>query len=87
MMRRAIAAGVLSLMLAGSVGASPASAATHYKNCTAMHKKYPHGVGLPSAHDHVTSGKPVTTFKHSTPLYNANKSLDRDHDKIACEKR
>jgi hypothetical protein len=27
----------------------------------------------------------VTTFKRSTPLYNANTKSDRDHDGIACE--
>jgi hypothetical protein len=29
----------------------------------------------------------VTSFKVSTPLYNANKKSDRDRDGIACEKR
>jgi hypothetical protein len=51
---------------------------------------YPHGVGRAHAHEHVTSGSPVTTFKRSNRLYTQamryNKGLDRDHDKIACEK-
>lgn len=60
--------------------------AKHFQNCTAMHKVYPHGVGKPGARDHVSgSSKPVTNFKVSTALYNANSGLDRDHDKIACE--
>jgi hypothetical protein len=46
-------------------------------------------VGKSGARDH-TSGKPVTDFKVSTSLYkkiiNYRKSLDRDHDGIACER-
>lgn len=60
-----------------------------YKNCTALNKKYPHGVGKANARDK-TSGKPVTTFKRSTKIYSAamsyNKGLDRDKDGVACEK-
>ena len=59
------------------------------KNCTALNKKYPHGVGRLRARDK-TSDTPVTTFKRSTRLYNIamrwNKGLDRDKDGIACEK-
>jgi hypothetical protein len=29
----------------------------------------------------------VTSFKRSNALYNANAPLDRDKDRIACEKR
>jgi hypothetical protein len=57
-----------------------------YKNCTAMHARYKHGVGRRGAHDK-TSGKPVTNFYVSAPIYDANRRLDRDGDKIACEKR
>jgi hypothetical protein len=57
-----------------------------FPNCTALNKRYPHGVGLPGARDH-TSGKPVTNFFRSRPLYQANRALDRDKDRIACEKR
>ena len=60
-----------------------------YKNCTALNKKYPHGLGKLKARDK-TSGVPVTTFKRSTSLYNIadgyNGGLDRDNDGIACEK-
>ena len=59
-----------------------------YKNCTALNKKYPHGLGRANAKD--KSPKPVTTFKRSTKLYNTamshNKRLDGDKDGIACEK-
>jgi excalibur calcium-binding domain-containing protein len=58
------------------------------KNCTALNKKYPHGVGRAKARDK-TSDAPVTNFKRSTRLYNLamsyNKGLDRDKDGIACE--
>ncbi len=67
--------------------AAPAEAANKtYKNCTAMHKDYKHGVGKSGAKDK-TSGKPVTNFKVSTKIYNKNKKSDRDKDGIACEKR
>lgn len=72
---------------------APAGAATKpawTKNCTALNKKFPHGVGRASARDHVSSGTPVTTFKRSDKLFKQamsyNKGLDRDGDKIACEK-
>lgn len=59
-----------------------------YKNCAALNKVYKHGVGKPGAKDKVASGKKlVTTFTKSTKVYNLNKHLDRDKDKIACEKR
>ncbi|MEA2169473.1 MAG: hypothetical protein QOF76_2773 [Solirubrobacteraceae bacterium] len=70
-------------MLAATAGV--ADAAKTYKNCTALNRDYPHGVGKPGAHDH-TSGTPVTNFKHSKALYNANSGSDRDGDGIACEK-
>lgn len=61
-----------------------------WKNCTVVNKTYAHGVGKSNAVDK-TTGKKVTNFKRSTPLYNeamqANKGLDRDKDGIACEKR
>ncbi|HEU0241767.1 MAG TPA: excalibur calcium-binding domain-containing protein [Micromonosporaceae bacterium] len=75
-------------VLAGSMlaVASPQSA-THYKNCTAMHAAYPHGVGKAFAVDHVASKKikRVTNFHIDSALYKANKALDTDHDGVACE--
>jgi hypothetical protein len=64
-----------------------ATTAHTYKNCTDLHRAYRHGVGKVGAHDHVTSGKPVTNFTRSNALYAANKKSDRDHDGIACEAR
>jgi len=73
------------LLFAAATAPADASART-FKNCTAMHKTYKHGVGKSGAHDH-TSGTPVTNFKRSNALYRANKKSDRDHDGIACETR
>ncbi|MBA8793819.1 hypothetical protein FHX74_001424 [Friedmanniella endophytica] len=76
-----------------AVAPSQADAAGYrYKNCTALHKKYPHGVGKSGAKDRVRGKtKPVTTFKRSTKIYKAvvkaNKRLDADKDGVACEKR
>jgi len=71
--------------------ATPADAAAKpvkYKNCTALNKKYPHGAGLKGAKDKVKSGKPVTNFKIiSKDFYSVNKKMDRDKDKVICEKR
>ena len=72
-----------SAILSGSVVAK-------WANCTVVNRRLPHGVGRANAHDH-TSGTPVTNFRHDTALYKAamraNRSLDRDQDGIACEKR
>jgi hypothetical protein len=81
------AAAAAALLVVAPMTAGPADAAAKtYKNCDAMHRDYPHGVGKPGARDK-TSGTPVRNFKVSTALYNANTKSDRDKDKIACEKR
>lgn len=92
--RRLIAATLITIGVATGSGliADAASAKTvpivHFKNCTAMHKTYPHGVGRKGAKDKVRGKtKPVTTFYVNTTLYNANTRLDADHDGIACEKK
>jgi hypothetical protein len=78
---------VVAALTLGALGAGTSQgAARSFKNCTALHRVYHHGVGRPGAHDH-TSGTPVTNFKRSSSLYRANRSLDRDRDGIACEKR
>jgi hypothetical protein len=69
---------------------SPASASGGiFDNCTNFNEKFPHGVGKKNAVDK-TSGAPVTTFLRSNKKYAAamakNDDLDRDGDKIACEK-
>lgn len=82
-----VAGGALAASLL--VGAPAAQAAPWHANCTAFNHRHPHGVGRNNAHDH-TTGTPVTSFKHSTRLYNlamrVNSRLDGDHDGIACER-
>ena len=85
-------------VIAVSVGVTSATAAAirttagpaMYKNCTALNKKYAHGVGTAAARDKTKSGDPVTNFLRSTRIYKDairdNAGLDRDSDKVACEK-
>ena len=77
-----VAVAASSMVVAG--GGIAEAKAKSFKNCTAMHEVYKHGVGKPHAKDK-TSGTPVTNFKHSLPLYKANTKSDRDKDGIACE--
>lgn len=57
--------------------------AKRFQNCTLLRNKYPGGVAMPGA---VNSGGSISnTPKYSKPLYQANKHLDRDKDRIACE--
>jgi hypothetical protein len=90
--RNAAACAVLACAL---VVAGPATSATKQPKwttkCAELNKVYPHGVGRANAMDRVKGkGKPVTTFKRSTKLYNEamqwNKRLDADKDGVACEK-
>ena len=61
-----------------------------HDNCTKFNKRFPHGVGTRKAKDK-TSGIPVKNFKRSNRIYwkaeRHNSDLDRDNDRIACEKR
>ena len=62
-------------------------AAKDYRNCTALNRDYPHGVGRPGARDRTRNGSQrVTNFEANRPLYDANSESDRDGDGIACEK-
>ena len=87
-----IAAASLAMPLSVLVVTAPAAdAATGiYRNCTALHTKWKHGVGKATARDK-TSGTPVTNFYRNTRQYriamNRNGGLDRDKDGIACEAR
>ena len=87
--RRLMATSVLTagVILGVAAPASAAPAPTKFKNCTALHAVYKHGVGKSAkAHDKVSShAKPKHGFKISARVYNANKKLDRDKDGIACE--
>ena len=62
-----------------------------YRSCKNYNAKYPHGVGRVGARDQTHNGSPpVTNFRRSNRLFRIamswNKGLDRDDDKIACEK-
>jgi hypothetical protein len=87
--RIGIAVGAL-VLAAAPLAVTPAHAEGGiFDNCTAFNEKFPHGVGRKYAVDK-TSGTPVTTFLHSNKKYatamKKNDDLDRDGDKIACEK-
>jgi len=84
----AVAVSAIALTVIPGVTFSSASAAPakKFSNCAALNKAYPHGVGLPRAHDK-TSGVPVTNFTRNKKVYLQNKGRDRDKDGIACEKR
>jgi hypothetical protein len=99
LMRRLVTVAMVTALAAGAnvaVVATGAEAATGtYANCTALNKKYKHGVGKKGARDLIkgkyVKGRSVTTFKVSTKIYNeamkANKRLDGDKDGVACEKK
>lgn len=62
-----------------------------WRNCTNYNKRYPHGVGRLLARDKVSAGsEPVRNFKRSNRIFaiamSYNRGLDRDKDRIACEK-
>lgn len=84
------ATAVAATSLAVSGGAVSAHTTGVHDNCTNLNKKWPHGVGLKTARDK-TSGTPVTSFYRNNEAYWAaerhNGTLDRDNDRIACEKR
>ena len=87
----AVAAFGLTAAMAGvAIPAANAHTTGIHDNCTNLNKQWPHGVGTRNARDR-TSGTPVTNFKRSNRLYwraeNHNSDLDRDNDRIACEKR
>jgi hypothetical protein len=82
-------AAILLVLLALALGIAAnanAGSSVRYRNCKALNRHYPHGVGRLGARDH-TSGTPVTNFKRSNILYRQNKARDADHDGIACEKK
>jgi len=86
--RLAVVVAGLALATCGLHSSGSASGGL-FDNCTNFNEKFPHGVGKKNAVDH-TSGTPVTTFVHSNKKFfaaiNKNSDLDRDNDKIACEK-
>lgn len=81
---------MVAIVVAGSAGglaqAAPSTEAIKYPNCKTLNTRWAHGVGRFGARDK-TSGTPVTNFRRSNRLYEQNRHLDRDKDKIACEKK
>jgi hypothetical protein len=86
----AVAAAAVVASTLGMTAAVSAHTTGIHDNCTNLNKKWPHGVGTTKAVDK-TSGTRVTTFYRNNKAYwaaeNHNGSLDRDNDRIACEKR
>jgi hypothetical protein len=86
-----LAAAAALAMAFTAVPTMPATAHTTgiHDNCTNLRKRWPHGVGTRGAVDK-TSGTRVTTFTRNNDAYWAaerhNGTLDRDNDRIACEK-
>jgi hypothetical protein len=86
-MKRRVASMLLAVLLGvGSLGVFPASAATKYRNCTALHRNYyRYGVArsAAAAQKQVNTGhyKPLVSLS----VYRANSTLDADKDGTACE--
>lgn len=76
-MKRVMVCGVV---VAGLFFGAGAQAASKFKNCTELRKAYPNGVALTAA------AAARSGAKLSPAVYNANKGMDRDRDKVACEK-
>ncbi|GAB6903658.1 excalibur calcium-binding domain-containing protein [Kineosporia succinea] len=78
------------LVAAQSYEAAAAKKPKVYKNCTALHKDYQHGIRKKGGKD-VVKGKskpvPSSLIPIRTALYKVNTKLDRDKDGVACEAR
>lgn len=86
--RPTVVVAVASIMMSLAAIAHALPVRTSYRNCTALHQHYPHGVGRQGAHDRVRGHTaPVTNFTRNTATYNQNRGLDRDGDGVACEQR
>jgi len=88
LMRRGLTGATVAALLLATVGTTPSVGSVptkRYRNCRALNRAYPHGVGRPGARDK-TSGRPVKNFRVNRSVYTQNTHLDRDHDGVACEK-
>jgi hypothetical protein len=84
-MKKVVGTGLV-FVCACALGVQPASAAPQkFKNCTALHKKYPGGVARPGGKQKPGQPKLKKEPYVNAALYQANSSLDRDKDGIACE--
>lgn len=88
-LKRTKVVAAIGFILTGAIGVTPSNAHTSgiHDNCTKLHQRWPHGVGRRGA---VDRGGNVTNFTRNTRAYNRaeahNSDLDRDNDRIACEK-
>jgi hypothetical protein len=93
MSKRIFSLAVTAILLASPLAVLTTTAAAHttgiHDNCTKFNKRYPHGVGTRNARDRGAED-PVTNFKRSNRIYweaeRHNGGLDRDNDRIACER-
>ena len=88
-MKKAIAV-ISAAVLTGLVGFAPATAAPvvvtkKFSNCKALNRVYPGGVARSGS---VSNSGGATKYSPtvSARVYKENKSKDRDHDGIACER-
>jgi hypothetical protein len=88
-MKKAIAIAATTVM-AGLLGVAPATAAPvvvtkKFSNCKALNRVYPGGVARSGS---VSNSGGATKYSPtvSARVYKENKSKDRDHDGIACER-
>ncbi|MCW2505754.1 MAG: hypothetical protein JWO79_4038 [Actinomycetia bacterium] len=73
-------------IVAGPPLAAEAASPPHYANCTVVHTHYKGGIAKAGAKDKRPGGGHARYAPYvNTALYNANSSMDRDHDGIACE--
>jgi len=66
--------------------ASAAAKPPTFGNCTQMHARYKGGIARTGTRDKRANGGKARYKPYiNTAYYNANKTMDRDHDGIACE--
>lgn len=86
--RRVIAiASLVSLSSAIHLSLAEAAVDVRFRTCAELNRRYHDGIGRAGAIDTVATGsRPDKAFHISTALYNASRTLDTDHDGIACER-
>ena len=70
----AVTAALLLTAPAGAASTAQRRPRRTFRNCTALNRVYPHGVGRVGARDK-TSGTPVRSFKRSNLLYRQNRRV------------
>ena len=92
MKKRIVATAAVTALVAPvtlALASAPAEANVVYKNCTALHKDFKHGVAKSraAAKKQIKHGYKMPAYgKHARAVYWANyRSMDRDKDGTACE--